>query len=104
MIPARVLAVLAFLSTISLTLHAAPPAAPNITVSVDATEAPRKIFHSQLTIPASPGNLTLYYPKWIPGEHSPSGPILGSAGLKFTGNGQILKRRRSLDDGWSDNS
>ena len=103
MIPARVLAVLAFLSTISLTLHAAPPAAPNITVSVDATEAPRKIFHSQLTIPASPGNLTLYYPKWIPGEHSPSGPILGSAGLKFTGNGQILKWRRSLDDGWTIN-
>jgi predicted metalloprotease with PDZ domain len=102
-IPARVLAVLAFLSTMSLTLNAAPPGAPNITVSVDASEAPRKIFHSQLTIPASPGNLTLYYPKWIPGEHSPSGPVIASAGLKFTGNGQILKWRRSLDDGWTFN-
>jgi len=98
---ARVLAVLTFVSTICIRLHAAPPQPPNITVSVDATEAARKIFHAQLTIPASPGNLTLYYPKWIPGEHSPSGPILSATGLKFTGNGQILKWRRSLDDGWT---
>jgi len=96
-----VLAVLTFVSTICIRLHAAPPQPPNITVSVDATEAARKIFHAQLTIPASPGNLTLYYPKWIPGEHSPSGPILSATGLKFTGNGQILKWRRSLDDGWT---
>ena len=101
MTSARVLAVLTFVSTICIRLHAAPPQPPNITVSVDATEAARKIFHAQLTIPASPGNLTLYYPKWIPGEHSPSGPILSATGLKFTGNGQILKWRRSLDDGWT---
>lgn len=78
-------------------------APPNVTLSVDATEAPRKIFHSQLTIPASPGTLTLYYPKWIPGEHAPSGPVIDTAGIKFTGNGQILKWRRSLDDGWTIN-
>ena len=101
MTSARVLAVLTFVSTICIRLHAAPPQPPNITVSVDATEAARKIFHAQLTIPAIPGNLTLYYPKWIPGEHSPSGPILSATGLKFTGNGQILKWRRSLDDGWT---
>ena len=46
-----------------------------ITLSVDLTDAPRKILHAKLTIPAKPGSLTLYYPKWIPGEHEPSGPI-----------------------------
>ena len=80
---------------------AAIPGAPTITVSVDATDAPRKIFHAHLTIPATPGTLTLYYPKWIPGEHGPTGPIQELAGLRFTGNGQILKWRRDLLDGWT---
>jgi predicted metalloprotease with PDZ domain len=76
-------------------------AAPTITLFVDATEAPRKIFHAQLTIPTAPGTLTLYYPKWIPGEHGPTGPIQDLAGLKFTANGQTLKWRRDLLDGWT---
>src|SRR5947199_1267266 len=80
-------------------VFAAP--APHITISLDATEAPRKIFHAHLTIPASPGTLTLYYPKWIPGEHGPTGPIQDLAGLKFTANGQMLKWRRDLLDGWT---
>ena len=56
-----------------------------------------------MTIPASPGTLTLYYPKWIPGEHAPSGPVVDSTGLKVVGNGQILKWRHSLDDPWTVN-
>src|SRR5438477_2776450 len=77
-------------------VFAAP--APHITISVDATEAPRKIFHARLTIPAAPGTLTLYYPKWIPGEHAPDGPIVDLAGLKFTAGGRPLKWRRDLLD------
>src|SRR5277367_5721200 len=57
---------------------------PTITLSVDASEAPRKIFHAQLRIPAKPGTLTLYYPKWIPGDHGPDGPITDLTGLKFS--------------------
>lgn len=76
-------------------------AGPTVTVAVDATEAPRKIFHAHLTIPTKPGTLTLCYPKWIPGEHGPTGPIQDLAGLKLTGNGQILKWRRDLLDGWT---
>jgi len=72
--------------------------APSLTLAVDATEAPRKIFHARLTIPASPGTLTLYYPKWIPGEHAPDGPVVDLAGLKFTANGQTLNWRRDLTD------
>src|SRR3984885_11880998 len=65
--------------------------APTITIAVDASDAPRKIIHAQLTIPAAPGSMTLYYPKWIPGEHGPTGPIQNLTGLTFTANGQTLK-------------
>src|SRR5271167_3347292 len=75
--------------------------APTVTLSVDASEAPRKIFHAQLHIPAKPGTLTLYYPKWIPGEHGPTGPITDLTGLKFTASGKALKWRRDLLDGFT---
>jgi hypothetical protein len=45
--------------TCSLASHAAT-AAPHINIALDATDAPRKILHAQLTIPATPGTLTLY--------------------------------------------
>jgi predicted metalloprotease with PDZ domain len=83
------------------TKTAPKPSPPTITLAVDATDAPRKIFHAQMTIPATPGTLTLCYPKWIPGEHGPTGPIQDLAGLKFTSNGQPLKWRRDLLDGWT---
>ncbi|MGO9126301.1 MAG: M61 family metallopeptidase [Terriglobales bacterium] len=76
-------------------------AAPAITIAVDASDAPRKIIHAQLTIPAAAGPLTLYYPKWIPGEHGPTGPVEELTGLKFSANGQPLKWRRDLLDGWT---
>jgi predicted metalloprotease with PDZ domain len=79
----------------------AKPAAPTVTISLDATEIPRKIFHAKLNIPATPGDLVLYYPKWIPGEHGPTGPIQDLTGLKFYGNGRGLKWRRDLLDGWT---
>jgi predicted metalloprotease with PDZ domain len=95
----RCRALLAVAAVLILSLPSlAQPKAPSITLAVDATEAPRKIFHARLTIPATPGTLTLYYPKWIPGEHAPDGPILDVAGLKFTGNGQTLNWRRDLTD------
>src|ERR1022692_2399518 len=75
--------------------------APSITLAVDAREAPRKIFHAQLTIPAQPGTLTLYYPKWLPGEHGPTGPITDLTGLKFTAGGKTLIWRRDLLDGFT---
>lgn len=73
-------------------------APPTITVSLDATDAPRKILHAKLVIPASPGALTLYYPKWLPGEHGPTGPIVDLAGLKLTAGGAEIPWRRDLED------
>jgi predicted metalloprotease with PDZ domain len=68
-------------------------AAP-ITLRVDATGAPRKIYHAELTIPASPGPMTLFYPKWIPGEHAPTGPITDLGGLRISSGGQTLVWKR----------
>ena len=74
---------------------------PTVTLFVDASTAPRKIFHATLKIPANPGDLTLYYPKWIPGEHAPDGPVIDLAGLKFSAGGKPLKWRRDLLDGFT---
>src|SRR5277367_1298611 len=74
---------------------------PTITLSVDASDAARRMFHAQLRIPAKPGTLTLYYPKWIPGEHGPTGPITDLTGLKFTAGGKTLAWRRDLQDGFT---
>jgi len=65
------------------------PPAP-ITISVDATHAQQRILHSNLHIPATPGPLTLYYPKWLPADHSPDGPISNLAGLKFSSAGKDI--------------
>ena len=74
---------------------------PTVALSVDASDAPRKIFHGQLRIPAKPGTLTLYYPKWIPGEHGPTGPVTELTGLKFSASGKMLPWRRDLLDGFT---
>ena len=66
----------------------------SITLTLDITEAPRQMLHAQLTIPVGPGPLTLVFPEWIPGEHSPTGPINNLAGLVFSANGQALAWKR----------
>lgn len=68
---------------IALVLSAAP-----ITLRVDATNVASNVYHAHLIIPAAPGPMTLFYPKWIPGEHGPTGPINGLTGLRITANGQ----------------
>jgi predicted metalloprotease with PDZ domain len=73
-------------------------AAPAVTLKVDATEAPRRLFRAHEVIPARPGPLTLSYPKWIPGEHGPTGPIVNLAGLKFRAGGETLRWRRDPID------
>jgi len=65
-----------------------------IKITADLTDAPRKLIHAQMTIPVTPGPLTLLYAKWIPGEHMPDGPIDNLAGLFITANGQQLQWTR----------
>src|SRR5438477_4756649 len=87
------LRILVLLVSFAASTFAAP-----IVLQVDATEAPRKIYHAELHIPALPGPMTLFYPKWIPGEHAPSGPINDLAGLHFTAGGKEIAWRRDLLD------
>src|SRR2546429_4485393 len=77
-----------------IVLLAAPAFAVPITLRLDATEAPRRIYHAELVIPASPGPFTLFYPKWIPGEHAPTGPITDLGGLQISSGGQTVSWKR----------
>jgi predicted metalloprotease with PDZ domain len=63
-------------------------------LDVDLHDAPLHIFHAKLTLPVAAGPLTLVYPKWIPGEHSPTGPITDLVGLKISANGKEIPWRR----------
>jgi predicted metalloprotease with PDZ domain len=84
---------------VGLLLSALPAvAAVSASVEVDASEAPRGIERAHLVLPVKPGALTLLYPKWLPGEHSPDGPIGGLSGLKFAANGRTLTWRRDPDN------
>ncbi len=65
-------------------------AAETITLTVDATRTRQKLLNSHEVIPVKPGPLTIYYPKWIPGNHGPTGPISSVTGLKFECNGKVI--------------
>lgn len=55
---------------------------------VDLTDAPSRIFHARLTVPVQSGPLILLYPKWLPGEHGPTGPIADLVGIKLSAGEQ----------------
>lgn len=77
---------------VSLTLSTF--AAPHITVDVDAREISRALLHARLEIPAAPGELVVWYPKWIPGVHAPAGPSENVGGLRFeTAQGEPIAWR-----------
>jgi predicted metalloprotease with PDZ domain len=65
-----------------------------VKLKVDATDAPRRLFHVQMTMPAKPGPMTLLYPEWIPGEHGPTGPIANLVGLKIQVGGKTIPWKR----------
>ena len=72
--------------------HAAP-----IKMDVDATEMPRRLLRAHLVIPAQPGKLVLRYPKWIPGEHGPGGPIDKISKLVITAGKPLAWSRDPVD-------
>ncbi|HET9693626.1 MAG TPA: hypothetical protein VFP48_04510, partial [Steroidobacteraceae bacterium] len=47
-----------------------------LTLQVDASDVDRRIVRVVQTVPvAGPGPLTLLYPRWLPGNHSTTGPV-----------------------------
>jgi len=72
-----------------------------IQIVADLSEAPRRLYHAEIDIPVKPGPITLTTPKWIPGNHRPTGPVDEITGVVFTANGETLAWRRDDVDLYS---
>ncbi len=83
------------LAFIAPALHA--QTAP-IQITADFTDAPRKLFHAEIDLPVTPGPVSLTTPKWIPGNHRPTGPVDDITGVVFTAGGKVLPWRRDNED------
>ncbi len=83
--------------------HAGPArgadaASAPIRLAVDLTDIDRRIYRVREEIPVVAGPMRLSYPKWLPGNHAPSGPIEQLAGLVITADGErIAWKRDALD-------
>ncbi|PXV55439.1 Predicted metalloprotease, contains C-terminal PDZ domain [Dyella jiangningensis] len=65
-----------------------------VALTVRLPDPSQKLLYVHETMPVTPGPLTLYYPKWIPGDHSPDGPIELLMGLQFSAGGQRMAWQR----------
>ncbi|HTW49889.1 MAG TPA: hypothetical protein VMD92_18165 [Acidobacteriaceae bacterium] len=80
---------------------AAPADTPypgTISLAVDITNTTDRVATVHETIPVRTGKLTLLYPEWIPGNHSPTGPIEDMGDLVITANGQSVPWERDRVD------
>ncbi len=69
-----------------------------MTLVVDESQIARRITTVHERITAHAGTFDLAYPKWIPGEHGPVGPIQQVAALRVRAGAQTLRWRRDADD------
>ncbi len=76
--------------------EAPPPGRVDLTVRLP--DPAQKLLYVDEVMPVKPGPLTLYYPKWIPGDHSPDGPIGKLMGLEVSANGKRIAWRRDDTD------
>jgi predicted metalloprotease with PDZ domain len=71
---------------------------PAMTLMVDETQASRRIAFVREEIRVLPGVLALAYPRWIPGEHGPTGPIQQLAALRIRSGSATLPWIRDPED------
>ncbi len=70
-----------------------------IQLSVDASQPAQGIMRVHEVIPvAKAGPLTLLYPRWLPGNHAPNGPISKMAGLTIHAGGGVVPWQRDPID------
>jgi len=69
-----------------------------MTLMVDETQASRRIAFVREEIRVAPGSLALAYPRWIPGEHGPTGPIQQLAALRIHSGNAALPWVRDPED------
>jgi predicted metalloprotease with PDZ domain len=74
--------------------------APQKTMSliVDETRAQQRFVTAHEELSVQPGPLELAYPKWIPGEHGPTGPIEHVAGVSISAGTRLLAWTRDPED------
>jgi predicted metalloprotease with PDZ domain len=72
--------------------------AGEIRLEVDATDVERRIVHVTEHINGIDRNTVLLFPKWLPGNHSTTGPIDRFAGLKISVNGVSVSWTRDPVD------
>ncbi|MEP6849724.1 MAG: M61 family peptidase [Acidobacteriota bacterium] len=65
-----------------------------IRLEVDATRSAINIVHVKEAIAVKPGPLDLFYPKWIPGEHSPTGTINDVVNFYISADGKPIEWTR----------
>jgi predicted metalloprotease with PDZ domain len=78
--------------------HAQDTSAPVMTLLVDESQAARRIAFVHEEIRVQPGTIALAYPRWIPGEHGPTGPIQQFAALRVRSGSTTLAWTRDPDD------
>jgi len=61
-----------------------------ISLLVDFSNITDRVLNVRETIPIKGRDITLLYPEWLPGTHSPSNPIGQLAGLVVTANGKRI--------------
>jgi predicted metalloprotease with PDZ domain len=64
-----------------------------ILLDVDATTISKKILNAREAFPVATTQahtVDLVYPKWIPGNHAPTGPIGDLVNLRFTADGRVV--------------
>lgn len=77
-----------------LALAVTPTFASDMTVRIDARDVARRHLQTHESLSVKPGPLTLVYPKWIPAEHAPAGPLDTIIGLEISANGKPLVWKR----------
>jgi predicted metalloprotease with PDZ domain len=69
-----------------------------IVIQIDASDVRRNLIHVKEEIPATPGQFLIRFPKWIPGDHSPSGPLRNAIQMHiFAGNQELPWRRDDVE-------
>jgi predicted metalloprotease with PDZ domain len=68
--------------------------AGTVALTVRLPDPGQKLLYVHEVMPVKPGALKLYYPKWIPGDHSPDGTVEQVMGLEFTAGGQRIPWQR----------
>ena len=67
-----------------------------IVLEIDATDTPRGVYRVTQTVPVAPGTsrLTLLFPRWLPGNHGPRGPLAELVDVQFFAGARKLEWKR----------